>query len=381
MTVFSSFVQRFWPRRMTGSLRDYARAALGAGIGILCTGLIAQRVVPMDWHSMVFLIAPMGASAVILFCLPSSPLAQPWALLAGNTVAALAGVFFYQLLPQQWVWAAALAMFSAIGSMFALRCLHPPSGAVALTAVFGGDAIHQLGYGFVWWPVLANSVCLVICAWLFHTLTGYRYPAGHQAATPIPPNPMQYQFGFTPEDLQTALGQYHEVLDIHPAQLQRLLQQTELIAYKRKLEAIECQHIMRPAPHTLEYGDALETAWPLLFTQPEPAIPVVNKAQLVIGLLSVSDFMRHANADSYREVTPALKRLIRWSPTTHSNKPEVVGQIMQTPVMTIPAHMHLVHTIPLMTSHHLQLLPVVDAHNKLVGILTQTDIIRALYAE
>jgi CBS domain-containing membrane protein len=96
-------------------------------------------------------------------------------------------------------------------------------------------------------------------------------------------------------------------------------------------------------------------------------------------LLSVADFMQHAKPEKFNQVAPALKKLIRWSPTTHSNKPEVVGQIMATPVITILENMHLMHTIPLMTSHHLQLVPVVDQHNKLVGILTQTDIIRALY--
>jgi CBS domain-containing membrane protein len=364
---------------MTGTLRDYARAAIGAGLGILSTGLIALNVVPGDWHSAVFLIAPMGASAVILFCLPSSPLAQPWAIVAGNTLAALAGVLFTQLLPQQLVFAAALAMLSAIGLMFALRCLHPPSGAVALTAVLGGDAIHSLGYSFAWWPVLVNSLLLVLTAWLYHTLTGYRYPVTHHEHAANSPTHMHYQFGFKQEDLQTALGQFHEVLDIHPEQLHSLLEQTELIAYRRKLEAIECREIMRPVSTVLEFGDALETAWQAILKQTEPAIPVVNKAQLVIGLLSVSDFMRHAKAESYHEVAPALKRLIRWSPTTHSDKPEVVGQIMTTPVITISEHMHLMHTIPLMTSHHLQLLPVVDRANKLVGILTQTDVIRALY--
>ncbi len=379
MTELPSFLKPYWPRRMTGTLRDYARAAIGAGLGILSTGLIALNVVPGDWHSAVFLIAPMGASAVILFCLPSSPLAQPWAIVAGNTLAALAGVLFTQLLPQQLVFAAALAMLSAIGLMFALRCLHPPSGAVALTAVLGGDAIHSLGYSFVWWPVLVNSLLLVLTAWLYHTLTGYRYPVTHHEHAANSPTHMHYQFGFKQEDLQTALGQFHEVLDIHPEQLQSLLEQTELIAYRRKLEAIECREIMRPVSTTLQFGDALETAWQAILKQTEPAIPVVNKAQLVIGLLSVSDFMRHAKAESYREVAPALKRLIRWSPTTHSDKPEVVGQIMTTPVITISEHMHLMHTIPLMTSHHLQLLPVVDRANKLVGILTQTDVIRALY--
>lgn len=379
MAVFSSLLKPYWPRRMTGSLRDYARAALGAGVGILATGMIAFTVLPGDRAYTVFLIAPMGASAVILFCLPSSPLAQPWALLAGNTLAALAGVFFAQCLPDQWVWAAALAMLSAIGLMFALRCLHPPSGAVALTAVLGGDAIHQLGYSFVWWPVLVNSLLLVVAAWLYHSLTGYRYPVAHLEPSPALPAHQHYQFGFKQEDLQQALGQFHEVLDIHPEQLQQLLQHTEQIAYQRKLEAITCQQIMRPVASRLEFGDSLEMAWQTILTQTEPAIPVVNKAQLVIGLLSVSDFMRHARAESYREVAPALKKLIRWSPTTHSDKPEVVGQIMSTPAITIREDMHLMHTLPLMTSHHLQLLPVVDNSNRLVGILTQTDVMRALY--
>lgn len=379
MADLPSFLKPYWPRRMTGTLRDYARAAIGAGLGILSTGLISLAAVTGDWHGVVFLIAPMGASAVILFCLPSSPLAQPWAILAGNTVAAIAGVFFTQALPGQLVFAAALAMLTAIALMFALRCLHPPSGAVALTAVLGGDAIHQLGYSFVWWPVLANSALLVLSAWLYHTLTGYRYPAVHHDHTPTSPTHLHYQFGFKQEDLQAALGQFHEVLDINPEQLQSLLEKTELIAYQRKLEAIECRQIMRPVPTTFEFGDSLETAWQTILKQTEPAIPVVNKAQLVIGLLSVSDFMRHAKAESYREVAPALKRLIRWSPTIHSDKPEVVGQIMTTPAITISEHMHLMHTIPLMTSHHLQLLPVVDHANKLVGILTQTDVIRALY--
>lgn len=383
MANLARFLKPYWPRRMTGSLRDYARAALGAGLGILLTGGMAGLVIAeapaADWHTAVFLIAPMGASAVILFCLPSSPLAQPWALLAGNTLAALSGVLFAQWLPDFPVAAAALAMLSAIALMFAFRCLHPPSGAVALTAVLGGESIWQLGFGFIWWPVLANSLLLVLTAWIYHRLTGYRYPVAdhdHAAATPTH---MRYQFGFTPEDLQQALGQSHEVLDIHPSQLQHLLEQTELIAYHRKLEAITCEQIMRPVETTFEYGDPLEAAWHTMLAQTEPAVPVVNKAKLVIGILSLSDFVRHAQASSYREVGPALQRLIRWSPTTHSDKAEVVGQIMTTPAITIQAQMHLMHTIPLMTSHHLQLLPVVDASNKLVGLLTQTDVIRALY--
>ena len=376
---FMSFLKAYWPRPATGSMRDHARAAIGAGLGVLSTGLIAHAVLPGSWQTAVFLIAPMGASAIILFCLPSSPLAQPWSVLGGNLIAATSGVVFTQLLPHHPASAAALAVLVAISMMFALRCLHPPSGAVALTAVLGGDAIHSMGYMFIWWPVLANSLLMILAAWLYHTLTGYRYPVPHVESKPNTPAHMHYQFGFKEEDLQAALGEFHEVLAVSPEDLQALLQQTELIAYRRKLEEIECKHIMRPVEATLQFGDSLEHAWQALSQQSEPAIPVVNKSNLVIGLLGVADIMRHAKPEKFHQVAPAIRRLIRWSQTTTSNKPEVVGQIMSTPVITILEDMHLIHTIPLITTHHLQLVPVVDHHNKLVGILTQTDVIRALY--
>ena len=102
------------------------------------------------------LIAPMGASAVLLFAVPSSPLAQPWSIIGGNTVAAIVGVTAAHFISAP-VLAASIAIGVAIGAMFTLRCIHPPSGAVALTAVLGGPVITSMGYRFVLWPVLLNS--------------------------------------------------------------------------------------------------------------------------------------------------------------------------------------------------------------------------------
>ena len=136
---------------------------------------------------------------------------------------------------------------------------------------------------------------------------------------------------------------------------------------------------MRPVTTTLEYGDSLEDAWRLMLQQTESAIPVVNKAKLVLGMLHQTDFIRHAQPESFAQVAPRFKRLIKRSHTTHSNKPEVVGQIMSTPVITVPEHAHLVHMVPLMTTHDLQVVPVINAQNQLVGMLSQKDVMRALY--
>ncbi|MER3609381.1 HPP family protein, partial [Klebsiella pneumoniae] len=80
------------------------------------------------------------ASAVLLFGVPSSPLAQPWSIVGGNVLSALIGVTVGMLVPD-----AALA----IAGMYFLRCLHPPGGAVALTAILGGAGVHSEGYHFV----------------------------------------------------------------------------------------------------------------------------------------------------------------------------------------------------------------------------------------
>ena len=85
-----AFLSRFLPELTPVSKRERLRSAAGALVGILATGLVCRASVPTE--ALPILIAPMGASAVLLFAVPASPLAQPWSILGGNVVAALVGV-------------------------------------------------------------------------------------------------------------------------------------------------------------------------------------------------------------------------------------------------------------------------------------------------
>src|ERR1700716_509184 len=142
------------------------RACAGALFGLVLAGL-CSFLMQGQTPDAVWLIAPMGASAVLLFAVPASPLAQPWAIMGGNVVAANIGGTCAKLIEAAWL-PAAIAGSLAIAAMFALRCLHPPSGAVALTAVLGGPAVHALGYGFVIFPVALNSLLLLLTALFFN---------------------------------------------------------------------------------------------------------------------------------------------------------------------------------------------------------------------
>jgi len=158
------------------------RPGIGALIGLLITGYVSQLAIGQSAAELPLLIAPMGAAAVILFAVPHSPLAKPWSVLGGNTLSAFVGVASASLIADP-VAASAVACGAAIGLMILTGCLHPPGGAVALTAVLGGPTIHSMGFGFALWPVALNSFLLLSAALAFNALVRYLDAQSQTSAT------------------------------------------------------------------------------------------------------------------------------------------------------------------------------------------------------
>jgi len=356
------------------------RACGGALLGIAVTGFVTAWL--LGPQAAVTLIAPMGASAVLLFAVPASPLAQPWSILGGNTVSAAIGVGCALLIPNVAL-AAAAAIFLAIGVMFALRCLHPPGGAAALTAVLGGPAVHTAGFGFALVPVALNSVLLLAVALVYNNLTGRRYPHAqrlaaahpHQTADLVP----TARLGFTVDDLQRALKDYNQVLDISADDLAELFVQTERQAYRRRVADTRCREIMSRDILTVEYATELGEAWRLMRSHGLQALPVVDRARRVIGIVTRSDFLHHADLLGHASLRARVHEFLRRTPHTHSDKHEVVGQIMSSPVKTATVATPIVDLVPWMADTGLHHVPVVDEERRIAGMVTQTDLVAALY--
>ncbi|WP_137719165.1 HPP family protein [Methylobacillus flagellatus] len=377
MSSLRHWLYGFIPQPLNINFKEQLRASIGALLGLLLTSLLTLLLAGPG--ATLWLIAPMGASAVLLFAVPSSPLAQPWSILGGNILAAVIGVTC-----AQWIsdisWAAAIAVAISIAGMFALRCLHPPSGAVALSAVLGGQAMQS--YDFVLFPVAVNSLLLLLTALLYNNLTRRPYPHParqkpdqHGLGTR---NAMQ-RFGFSVQDLNHVLKAHNEFIDISPDDLENLFLETEMQVYRRKLGEITCADIMSAEVITAEFGTSLEEAWGLLRRHDIKALPVIDRARRVIGIVTQIDFMKDADLELYQGFEEKLKRFIRRTVGHHADKPEVVGQIMTTQVISAHAQMHIVGLIPLIAQQGLHHIPVIDAERRLVGILTQSDLIAALY--
>jgi CBS domain-containing membrane protein len=146
------------------------RSSFGAFLGLALVIGIAKGLGEFAGTKEWFM-ASLGASALLVFVLPGSPMAQPLAVIGGNLISAFTGIISVNLIGGVFI-ALPLAVGLSILAMFILRCLHPPAAAVALIVVLGG--ISRVDYAL--FPVLIDSVLLVLAGGLYSNLTGKRYP-------------------------------------------------------------------------------------------------------------------------------------------------------------------------------------------------------------
>ena len=354
--------------------RERLRVVAGALLGILLTSLLCHMALSNFSGSLgPWIVAPLGASAVLVFGLPASPLAQPWSVIGGNSLSALVGAACGLLIPDP-VWAGAIAVSLAIAVMFATRCLHPPGGAAALLSAMGGVSLS-----FALFPVAVNSVLLVAAGMAYNSLTGRRYPHRQLAPAAAPSTAQATTARFSSADLDAALAHYNQVVDISRDDLEELLQHAEAAAYQRSFGELLCAHIMSRQPLAVEYGTPLQEAWQLLQGHHIKALPVIDRVRRVVGILTQADFMRHAGLETPAGLSGRLQQLVRPSGLSHSAKPEVVGQIMSAAVLSASTTQRVSELVPLFAKaghHHL---PVVDEERRLVGIITQSDLVKALH--
>ena len=156
------------------SNKDSLIGSVGAALSMAITWLVCDAL--LDSAAPILALS-MGASAVILFTMPTAPAAQPVPLILAHCVAAFFGVLSAQLFDNTAL-AVGIAVGVHAGLMVRFGYMHPPSGGTALTAVIGGEAVTELGYTFIWRPVLLNAILLVLLAIVINAPFAWRrYPA------------------------------------------------------------------------------------------------------------------------------------------------------------------------------------------------------------
>jgi CBS domain-containing membrane protein len=174
----------------------------------------------------------MGASAVLLFAVPASPMAQPWPIIGGNSLSALTGFAVGQALGHGAL-ACGIGVGLAIGVMSVTRSLHPPGGAAALTGVIGAGLVDPAGWWFPVAPVALDAVLLVAVGLAFHRLSGHPYPHPAHPQPPAHEAPAPAPLDVSDADLDAVLARVGETFDIDREDLRLLLAELELQVQSR----------------------------------------------------------------------------------------------------------------------------------------------------
>jgi CBS domain-containing membrane protein len=332
--------------------REALRAAVGGLLGVGLCGVLARLLTDGQWSAAPLLVAPIGASAVLVFAIPASPLAQPRAVIGGNTIAALVGVACALAIPHPAL-AAAAAVGVAVLVMALLGCLHPPGGAVALGAAL---AAEPFGYSYALVPVALCSVLLVLLAAAYGRLTGRSYPHRVTPAVNVHGTndpPADRRVGYTAADLDVALAQYGELLDVSREDLDALFRQVELQAHRRLHAEILCGDIMSRDVVFVDAEQSASSALAYLQQHELRTAPVLDAEGRVVGMVRRAELL----AARDRKVETVL------DPFVHKVRPG-------TPIEAL---------LPVLSSGATHEAMVVDEDRRLVGVITQTDLLAVLY--
>ena len=124
--------------------------ALGATLGIVLLQVLSET------SNIALLVAPFGATFVLVFALPESPLVKPRNIIGGYLIATIIGITFYQLMGNN-----PLSLGLAFGLSFVLmqltKTLHPPAGSVPLLIMFS-----EIDWSFVISPILLGVILILI---------------------------------------------------------------------------------------------------------------------------------------------------------------------------------------------------------------------------
>lgn len=173
-TKLGRWLKNLLPASIEVSSRERWRVAVAAGLSLAVIALYWRLLGwAIDWEGhRLGLLAPLGASALLVFAVPASPMAQPWPAVIGNTLSVLAGLLAAHGLPIPEL-AIGVALPASIMLMYASRSLHPPGVAMALLMVLSGpdsDPASMLLCGFL------GSLLLVLMGCVLNPVTGKQYP-------------------------------------------------------------------------------------------------------------------------------------------------------------------------------------------------------------
>jgi CBS domain-containing protein len=122
---------------------------------------------------------------------------------------------------------------------------------------------------------------------------------------------------------------------------------------------------------TVTLGTPVKTALARLSSAGITAMPVVSHSGRLRGIVSEADLIRESVASDLR-----LHEIPH--PASLPDRPAFVDDVMTPHVLTVDPDTDLAEAVELMTSTGVKSLPVVDRHDRVLGMVSRSDVVHML---
>lgn len=330
---------------------EFLKSTLGGFVGIFACTLLVGMLSTLGLANL-FLVAPLGATAVLVFAVPNSPLAQPWAAVMGNTLSAICGIIAVILTSPQV--APVLSVTLAFAAMLLGRALHPPGGAVALLLALPPDLVHDTGALWICLNILLMTLALVSVAVLFHLLSGRKYPIRTRLSQAAPTAPLR--LGLDKDELTELLSKFHQSTNLGAVDLARLLVAAEEEIIHHTFEGQACGDVISADILAVSANSGLQEIVRQFRSSDHAVLAVLDTQGKFLGFIWHRDLLSELTR-------PRLVSL-----------PVRAVDILHQPVFVLDSSVPLGAGITLLVQSEQELLPVVE-NEKFRGVLTRSGLL------
>ena len=179
------------------------------------------------------------------------------------------------------------------------------------------------------------------------------------------------------EDLRDALREMKTYVDVTEEDLKKIYSVALKHAKKRLESRIAVGDIMTRKVVTARMDSGIHDVSALLSENRISGLPVVDGGNHVVGVVSEADLLSMAGMEKGHSFKDIVKHILG-EPVPKRKQGNRVGEIMSSPAMTTRPETDIRDVAKILESKGIKRLPVVDEENKLVGIVSRGDIVRAM---
>ena len=187
----------------------------------------------------------------------------------------------------------------------------------------------------------------------------------------------QRDFEISDEDLRAALKEMNTYVDVTEADLKKIYSIAVKHSQIRIALKVSVRDIMTRDAIAVNADVNIHELSRLMCEKSLSGLPVADEENCVVGMVTEADILHVAGLDKNHIFRDILRHILG-EPFPEHGKGEIVGDIMTSPAITARPDDNLSDVAKILDEKRIERLPVVDDQNKLIGVISRADIIRAL---